>query len=109
MIKWFLVGVLGAIVTVARNGMFKGYGLEWALNSKVMWLGLVASVLMMYIWGMWFSTAPSFFLAWFIGNALLVIAGFVVTSLVFGEAICLLNILGVALIFVGSYLLMVKP
>ncbi len=108
MIKWFLFGIVGAIVTVARNAMFKGYGLEWNINSTVMWIGLVASILMMYIWGAWFATAPSFFWAWFLGNALLVIVGFVVTFAVFGEVVSWINILGVGMIFIGSYLLMVK-
>lgn len=102
---WIFVAILATCITTFRNSFFRLYPLEFSLTNISIWVGLGCSILMMASWGYCFGTAPSFFIIWFLGTAMLSIAGFLISKLYFTDPISISNVIGCVLVFIGGLLI----
>jgi drug/metabolite transporter (DMT)-like permease len=104
-VNWIFYNAMGAISVGCVNSF-------WRLNPwslSIFWLLIVGilptTFLTQYGFVKAYLLAPSFIQAWFIGSAFTSIAGFLCSVFIFHEQIKAVNIIGIAFILLGGWLL----
>ena len=102
---WFFWGVYAAICLAIVNSFIRANPWELSLWAMVLIVTPVTALgtqlgFTQFYWG-----APSFTFAWFTGAGMTAIAGFISAVFIFHEQPNFVNITGICLIILGSWLL----
>lgn len=100
---WWTYQVLGCLVVTAIVTFISKKGLTVTTWGTY----VLAQVWVAWAFHMSYKLAPTFFQAWFVGNATLALGGFAI-SCYCREAIHLYNYAGAAMVFMGAVLLIIK-
>lgn len=98
---WWILQVTGCLAITATLTYMRVAGLNVATYSVYI---LVQAAFIGWAFPVSYERAPSFFQAWFIGNATLAIGGFAV-SLLLKDIVHIHNYIGAALAIIGTVLL----
>lgn len=99
--NWWLTQIVACLVVAIVNSLFRYFGLSWKI---------ILFVLPFIIWNLTlfctsFQKAPTFFQAWFLGNAALAVFGFTISYIFFDGMINLKHYLGMMFTIAGMTLL----
>jgi len=102
---WILWGIYGAVSLSLVNVFFRLNPWHFSFWPLLLILVIPTTLGTQVGFFQFFRQAPGFLTAWFLGSALNSIAGFAAAVFIFHEQPNFLNVIGVALILAGSFLL----
>lgn len=105
MTKFLLFNALGAVCLALVNSFFRANPYGWPFIVLLMAMIIPTTFGTQLGFAKAYQLAPSFYTAWFVGSAFSAVAGFLASLFIFHEQVSFVNILGIALIGVGSWLL----
>ncbi len=101
---WLICLVIGAVLTALTGAFFHGNPMGLSVWGMVCFT-IPITIFAQYAFARAFSTAPVFFVAWFLGTACCSVGAFLVSKYIFLESWKLLDALGVIYILIGAALL----
>jgi drug/metabolite transporter (DMT)-like permease len=104
-VKFLLFNLFGAVSLALVNSFFRANPYGWPFIILLMAMVIPTTFGTQLGFAKAYQLAPSFFVAWFVGTAFSSLAGFLASTLLFGDSITFLNIIGVILILGGCFCL----
>ncbi len=101
---WWVTQIVACMLITFVNVGFRYYGFSFWLVV----VGVLVGVPVEVCFAKSYSTAPSFFQVWFLGNILLVGFGFIVSLLVFDGVVSVRHYVGLVLAGVGACLMILE-
>ena len=99
---WWLLQILGLSVVLVSNILARKMGVCWFVY---IWNVSMAILVTAWAFMMSYSIAPSFFQAWFVATAIIALYGFFGSTVILGEPLSLLKVVGAMLALAGAFLL----
>jgi hypothetical protein len=100
---WWVLQIIACFLIAIANTIFRQYGFALWTVSLAIFLAIPIEI----CFAKSYSIAPTFFQAWFVGNAALVVAGFLISFLIFDGIVTPIYLIGVILTMIGGYLLII--
>jgi len=104
--NWILYTILGALFIGIGNTFFRWIPQHYNISIWTIILLLIPLIIIAeYGIGMGYMTGPKFLTVWFFGNALILVSGFIFSSIVFKEIPVFIELVGIGIIIFGAVLL----
>lgn len=102
---WWILQILACLIVTCALIFARWYGLNHGGIAVPWGAKILVEPLAAFSFVKSYTIAPSFFQPWFLGSAVLALAGFIGSLIFFGETVSTIKIFGAVLALVGSVLL----